>query len=70
MEMFLVSKQSLWHKDLFERALHVTSAFKYYLFSEGTALLATKLVITHLIKKRCTLFCLIIKGENQYKMLK
>lgn len=49
MEMFLVSKQSLWHKDLFERALCVTSAFKYYLFSEGTSLLATRPVITHLM---------------------
>lgn len=68
--MFLVSKQSLWHKGLLERALCVTSPFKYYLFSEGTALLATKLVIIHLIKKRCTLFCIIIKEENQYKMFK
>lgn len=52
MEMFLVSKQSLWHKDLFERALCVTSAFKYYLFSEGTSLLATRPVITHLMGRQ------------------
>lgn len=70
MEMFLVSKQSLWHKDLFERALRVTPAFKRYLFSEGTVLLATNPVITLLIKKRCTLFCIILKEENQYKLLK